>query len=151
MISTLYEASEAGVKIKLLVRGICCLLPGVAGLSDNIEVISIVDRFLEHGRVYIFSNKGKPNMYIGSADWMTRNLDHRIEVLTPIEDQNVFNKIMHTIELQLSDKVKARIIDEQQANEYVSLDNDHTQSSQHKIYKYLSDLDAKDKGSRQLI
>ena len=142
MIETLYEASQAGVKINLLVRGICCLRPGIEGLSENIEVISIVDRFLEHGRVYMFANGGQPDMYIGSADWMTRNLDHRIEVLTPISNKSVFEKIKHTIDLQLNDTVKARVIDEDQTNKYVSMQDDFQQSSQHKIYSYINKINS---------
>ena len=142
MIKALYEASQQGVKIKLLIRGICCLIPGIPGMSENIEVRSIVDRFLEHGRVYIFCNAGENQMYIGSADWMTRNLDHRIEVLTPIEDESIIIKIKHTIDLQLSDQVKSRIIDENQSNEYAYKLADYRQSSQHKIFQYLNELNA---------
>ncbi len=119
MIDLLYDANNAGVKIRLLVRGICCLVPGILGQSENIYITSIVDRFLEHGRVYIFANAGEENMYMGSADWMTRNLDHRIEVITPILDQDVFLKIRKMIQLQLDDTVKARIINENQDNTYV--------------------------------
>ena len=120
MIDLLYQASNAGVKIRLVVRGICCLVPGIEGQSENIYVTSIVDRFLEHGRVYIFANGGKEKMYIGSADWMTRNLDHRIEVITPILDQDVYAKIRKVVQLQIEDTVKSRIIDEDQSNNYVS-------------------------------
>jgi len=119
MIAMLYKASNTGVNIRLLVRGICCLVAGVEGQSENIYVTSVVGRFLEHGRVYIFGNGGKEKMYIGSADWMTRNLDHRIEVITPILDPDIFQKIRHTIQLQLDDNVKARILDANQDNKYV--------------------------------
>jgi len=137
MIKILYKASTAGVKIKLMIRGICCLVPGLEGISENIEVISIVDRFLEHGRVYIFGNGGKEIMYIGSADLMTRNLDNRIEVLVPIQDESAFLKIRYTIDIQFKDNVKARIIDANQSNEYVGDSNEYINSSQHKIYDYL--------------
>ena len=120
MIDLLYEASNAGVNIRLIVRGICCLVPGIEGQSKNIYVTSIVDRFLEHGRVYIFANDGDEKMYMGSADWMTRNLDHRIEVITPILDNEVYIKIRKVIQLQLDDTVKARIINENQDNPYVA-------------------------------
>lgn len=128
MIKLLYKASNAGVKIRLLVRGICCLVPGIEGQSENIFVTSIVGRFLEHSRVYIFGNGGKEKMFIGSADWMTRNLDHRIEVITPILDIDIFNKIRYTLQLQLDDVVKARIIDAKQENKYVDyLDQESSQ------------------------
>ncbi|WP_313791283.1 phospholipase D-like domain-containing protein [Lacinutrix neustonica] len=90
MIKLLYKASNAGVKIRLLIRGICCLVPGIKGQSENITVTSIIDRFLEHGRVYLFGNNGDEKLFIGSADWMTRNLSHRIEVVTPVLDPRQF-------------------------------------------------------------
>lgn len=118
MINHLYRASQAGVKIKLIVRGICSLIPGVEGMSEHIEAISIVDRFLEHARVYIFANDGKEIMYTASADWMTRNLDRRIEVVMPIYDEAVYNEIRSIIDLQLKDNCKARRIDTNQSNPY---------------------------------
>ncbi len=118
MIGKLYEASQAGVKISLIVRGICCLLPGLPGWSENIEGISIVDRFLEHARVYIFGNDGKEKMYLASADWMTRNLDRRVEVAFPILDPRIAATIRHIIDLQLSDNTKARILDPENQNRY---------------------------------
>ncbi|UOB17451.1 polyphosphate kinase 1 [Abyssalbus ytuae] len=138
IIKKLYEASQAGVKINLIVRGICNLVPGVKGLSDNIKIISIVDRFLEHGRIYLFENGGDKKMYIGSADWMQRNLDRRIEVLIPIYDTDVFEELNHILELQLKDNVKARIIDADESNHYISADNSQNETrSQYEIYKYL--------------
>ncbi|WP_034259468.1 polyphosphate kinase 1 [Altibacter lentus] len=119
MIKLLYRASIAGVKIKLLIRGICSLVPGIKGQSENIEVISIVDRFLEHGRVYVFGNNGEEKMYIGSADWMTRNLNHRIEVVTPIYEASHQKTIKDLLEIEWNDNVKARIIDAEQKNCYV--------------------------------
>ncbi len=139
LISQLYKASNKGVNIKIICRGICCLVPGVKLQSENIEVVSIVDRFLEHARVFIFSNKGKEKVFIGSADYMTRNLDHRIEVVTPITDIDLQQKIKKIINLQLNDKVKARMIDEAQSNTYVGNIEDYKQSAQHKIYAYLKD------------
>ncbi|MFK7773415.1 MAG: polyphosphate kinase 1 [Saprospiraceae bacterium] len=136
MIDLLYKASNAGVKIRLIVRGICCLVPGVEGQSENIYATSVVDRFLEHARVYIFGNGGKEKMYIGSADWMTRNLDHRIEVILPILDADIFKRIMASLQLQLDDDVKARILDMEQKNEYV-VASSNQQSSQHLIYHSL--------------
>jgi polyphosphate kinase len=108
MIQRLYEASCAGVKIRLIVRGICCLVPGVKDLSEHIEVISIVDRFLEHSRIYIFANQGNEKMYLSSADWMTRNLSHRVEVAFPILSSDLRREIREVIDIQLRDNVKAR-------------------------------------------
>jgi polyphosphate kinase len=136
MIDLLYRASNAGVKIKLIIRGICCLVPGIKGQSENINVTSIVDRFLEHTRVFIFGSEGNEKMYIGSADLMTRNLDHRIEVTTPILDKGVYTKIRNLIQLQLDDNVKARIIDKNQDNLYVNTSSSQVQS-QLATYKKL--------------
>lgn len=137
MINLLYKASIAGVKIKLIVRGICCLIPGVKEMSANIEVISVIDRFLEHSRVYIFGNGDKEQMYIGSADLMKRNLDNRIEVLTPILDKEIYTTLRDIVSLQLDDNVKARVININQTNEYVSDKGEFANSSQHKTYEYL--------------
>ncbi|MFB6305898.1 MAG: phospholipase D-like domain-containing protein, partial [Flavobacteriales bacterium] len=100
MIMKLYEASCAGVNVKLIVRGVCSLIPGIKGLSDNIEAISIVDKFLEHSRVFIFCNNGDEKYYISSADWMTRNLDHRVEVTCPIFDKNIQKELKKMLEMQ---------------------------------------------------
>jgi polyphosphate kinase len=116
IIEKLYEASRAGVKIRLIVRGMMSLVPGVAGCSENIEAISIVDRYLEHGRVYIFENNGTPFYYIASADLMTRNLDFRVEVACPIYDPDLQSFLRDTIELQWQDNVKARILDASRSN-----------------------------------
>lgn len=110
IIRALYEAASAGVEIKLVVRGICCLRPGVAGVSENITVTSIVGRFLEHSRIYYFENDGDPKLYLASADWMTRNLDRRVEVTFPVEDENVKKQVLDALELTLADTVKARIM-----------------------------------------
>ncbi|MFV9484429.1 polyphosphate kinase 1 [Christiangramia sp. ASW11-125] len=108
VIDKLYMASKAGVKIKLIVRGICCLNPGIEGISDNIEAISIVDKFLEHPRVYIFENGGNRKVYISSADLMTRNLDQRVEISCPIYDEDIKQELIETFEISWSDNVKAR-------------------------------------------
>lgn len=118
MIAKLYEASQAGVKINLLIRGTCSLIPGIKGLSDNIEVYSIVDRLLEHSRIYLFANGGDELCFISSSDWMTRNLDRRVEVACPILDRNVQAEVRAVLDYAMRDNVKARIVGEQQDNAY---------------------------------
>lgn len=110
MIDKLYEASQAGVQIQLIIRGICCLVPGVPGLSDNIEAISIIDRFLEHARIYYFANGGQEELYLASADWMTRNLDRRVEVVFPIYDPLHKQELVKMLHTQCADNVKARVL-----------------------------------------
>ncbi|ACK65676.1 Polyphosphate kinase [Rippkaea orientalis PCC 8801] len=107
MIKTLYEASQAGVKIDLIIRGICCLRPGIEGISDNIKVISIIGRFLEHSRIFYFHNGGEEEIYIGSADWMTRNLSRRVEAVTPIEDPNLVQELQEILGIMLADNRQA--------------------------------------------
>lgn len=119
MIAKLYEASKAGVKISLIIRGICCLLPGVTAMSENIKVISIIDRFLEHSRVFIFGNGGNEKYYLSSADWMPRNLINRIEVAFPIYNQELKKELRDMINIQLADNQKARIVDESMLNQFV--------------------------------
>jgi len=135
MIDKLYEASRAGVKIQMIVRGICCLVPGIEGMSENIEVISIVDKFLEHPRLFIFGNNGNSKVYISSADWMTRNISFRVEVGCPIYDETIKQELIDTFEISWADNVKARVIDQAQDNHYRS----HTlpaQRSQVALYEY---------------
>jgi polyphosphate kinase len=119
IIEMLYDASNAGVKINMIVRGICSLVPGKKGFSENIRAISIVDRYLEHSRIYIFHNNGNEKIYLSSADWMTRNLFHRIECAFPIYDQDLRKEILQFIDMQLKDNVKARILDEEMSNTYL--------------------------------
>lgn len=138
MIKKLYEANQAGVKIRMIVRGICSLVPGVKGLSENIEVISIVDKFLEHSRVYCFANGGKRQIYISSADWMTRNLDYRVEVSCPIYDPDLQQELMDFMEIQWADNVKAREIEEGSVNEYRHLPG-KKRRAQFEFYDYLAD------------
>jgi polyphosphate kinase len=107
IIKHLYDASQAGVEIDLIVRGICCLRPGIQGMSDRIRVISIVGRFLEHSRIFYFSNEGKEEMYFGSADWMPRNFDRRVEVVTPIEDRRLHPRVCSLLETCLADNRQA--------------------------------------------
>ncbi|EKO3655697.1 polyphosphate kinase 1 [Vibrio metschnikovii] len=141
LINKLYGASSAGVKIKMIIRGMCSLVPGVAGVSDNISIISIVDRFLEHPRVLITHNDGDPLVYISSADWMTRNLDHRIEVTTPICSPRLKQRIIDIINLQFTDTVKARVIDKEMSNRYVKRGNRKKIRSQLAIYDYLKQIE----------
>ena len=110
IIEKLYEASGKGVKIELIVRGICCLKPGVPGLSDNISVRSIVGNFLEHARIFYFENGGSSEIYMGSADWMPRNLDKRVEILFPVEDEKLKEQVLHVLNVQLADNEKAHIM-----------------------------------------
>ena len=110
IMEALYSASTAGVRIELIVRGICCLRPGIAGVSENITVRSIVGNFLEHSRIYYFENGGSPEIYAASADWMPRNLDRRVEILFPLEDSRIREKALHILLLELEDTVKAHIM-----------------------------------------
>ncbi len=110
IIAELYAASAAGVKIQLIVRGICCLKVGIPGVSDNISVRSIVGNFLEHGRIFYFENGGAPKVYMGSADWMPRNLDKRVEIMFPVEDKNLKEEVIHILQIQLADTMKAHIL-----------------------------------------
>ena len=110
MIRALYAAAKAGVKIQLNVRGICCLRPGVPGVSDNIHVVSIVDRFLEHSRIFHFKNGGDEEVYLSSADLMPRNLDRRIEILFPVESPEAKPKVMRALDAAFRDTVKARVL-----------------------------------------
>jgi len=138
MVMKLYEASEAGVEVKLIVRGMCSALPGVKGISDNIQAISIVDRYLEHPRVYVFYNRGNPNYLIGSADLMTRNLDFRVEVLCPVYDESAQKVIQDTLDQQWHDNVKARILDQNQTNKMVKSEKKVARiRSQESIHRYL--------------
>jgi len=139
MIEKLYKASQAGVKIQLIVRGICCLVPGVKDFSENIEVVSIVDRFLEHARVYIFGNGGEEKMYIASADWMGRNLDRRVEVVIPILDPAVYAELRQIVDIQLADNTKARIIDANQENLYARDFRKPQVRAQVAIYEFLKE------------
>lgn len=143
LIDDLYKASQAGVKVRAIIRGICSLIPGVKGLSENITIISIVDRFLEHPRVLVFENGGDRKVFISSADWMTRNMDNRVEIGCPIYDVDNKNRILDILNIQWRDTVKARIIDAEQTNKYVKRGNRKQLRSQVEIYNYLKDLETK--------
>ncbi|MBP7469796.1 MAG: polyphosphate kinase 1 [Flavobacterium sp.] len=137
MIDKLYSASNAGVKIQLEVRGICSLVPGIPGMSENIEAISIVDNYLEHSRLYIFGNDGDPEVYISSADFMTRNLDGRVEVTCPIYDSEIKQELMDNFDLGWKGNVKARYHSENMDNKYrVRKDNEPIFRAQLETYKY---------------
>lgn len=138
IIELLYKASNAGVKIRLLIRGFTCLIAGIPGMSENIYITSIIDQFLEHGRIYLFENGGDQKIFFGSADWMTRNLDSRIEVIAPIYDKDIAAEFKDILELQLNDNVKARILDDAETNEYIKArPNQKSIRSQYEIYSYL--------------
>jgi polyphosphate kinase len=137
MIGKLYDANKAGVKINLIIRGMCCLVPGVPGYSENIEVISIVDRFLEHARVWIFGNNGDEKVLLSSADLMARNLDHRVEVGFPILDPLVRAEIRDIIDIQLRDNSKAREINQLNNNRYKKNRLKTENRAQIDIYTYL--------------
>lgn len=137
LIAKLYKASQAGVKIKMIVRGICCLVPGIPGFSDNIHAVSIVDRFLEHARVFVFHNGGKEKIYLSSADWMVRNLHYRIETAFPVFDPKLRTEILDYLNIQLSDNVKARILDAKLSNQYYRTDSDLPIRSQLETYYYI--------------
>jgi len=136
LINKLYEASQAGVKIDMIVRSICRLVPGVKGMSENIKVTRIVDRYLEHGRVFIFHNLGKNDVYLGSADWMNRNIYRRIEVCFPIYNEQIKQEMIEIIEIQKHDNVQAVCIDENMDNIPVKT-GEVLVSSQHDIYELL--------------
>ncbi len=137
MVDKLYEASRAGVKIQLIIRGICCLIPGVEGMSENIEAISVVDKFLEHPRLFIFANDGNPKVYISSADWMTRNLVYRVEVGCPIYDEDIKQELIDTFEISWNDNVKARVFSKDQDNAYRKSDGPKVRS-QFALYDYYA-------------
>jgi polyphosphate kinase len=136
MIDKLYEASKAGVKIQLQVRGICSLIPGIKGLSENIEAISIVDNYLEHSRIYIFGNVGQPEVYISSADFMTRNLDVRVEVSCPIYDVAIKQELIDNFDIGWKGNVKARYHSSELDNKYRERNGDPLFRAQLETYKY---------------
>ena len=142
LVKKLYEASRAGVQIDACVRGMCTLVPGIPDMSDRIRIISIVDRFLEHPRVMIFHNDGDPEVFISSADWMTRNLDNRVEVTTPIYDPALKKMIIDLLRIQFEDTTKARIMDEEQSNKYVRRGNRRKLKAQIETYNYIKQIES---------
>ncbi|BAN97402.1 polyphosphate kinase [Plautia stali symbiont] len=141
LVDRLYAASSAGVKINLLVRGMCSLIPDLPGISENIRITSIVDRYLEHDRVYIFESGGDKKVFLSSADWMTRNIDYRIEVAVSVLDPRLKQRILDIIAILLSDTVKARIVDKELSNRYVPRGNRKKMRSQLAIYDYIKKLE----------
>jgi len=137
IIARLYDASRAGVNIRMIIRGICCLIPQIPEQSENIEARSIVDRFLEHSRMFWFENRGEPLCYLGSADWMTRNLNRRVEVTFPIYDPALQREVRALLDLQLRDNRKARIVDAAQSNPYAGPGDDAEVRAQADTYRWL--------------
>jgi polyphosphate kinase len=143
MVVKLYEASRAGVKVELIVRSICCVAPGIEGQSENITIRRIVDRYLEHARIFMFYNNGDPEFYMGSADWMSRNLHSRIEVIFPVYDNRLKKQINDILQIQLSDTKKAVLFRADLSNEKILTVNDQSVASQEAIYNYVKNLNDK--------
>jgi len=137
LILKLYEAARAGVKIKMIIRGICCMFTQNKKFKKKVKAISIVDEYLEHARVMVFHNEGKEKYFISSADWMVRNLDHRIEAACPVYDKNIQQELKDILDIQLSDNVKARVLDNELSNRYVEADGTKKVRSQIRTYNYL--------------
>ena len=137
MVRKLSQASQAGVKIELIVRGICVLIPGIKGFSENISVIGIIDTFLEHPRIFVFANGGNPHYFLSSADWMIRNFDHRFEVATPVYDKKLQQELWDILQIQLKDNVKARLVNSNPPNQYKQTDSKVAIRSQKVTYEYL--------------
>ena len=139
IIDKLYDASRAGVKIQLIVRGICSIIPGIKGMSENIEAISIVDNYLEHSRVYIFGNDDHPEVFISSADLMTRNLDARVEVTCPIYDEEIKKELIDTFDMGWNGNVKVRFHSEKLDNKYRHRGDGPIFRAQLETYKYYEE------------
>ncbi|MGM9703241.1 MAG: RNA degradosome polyphosphate kinase [Prevotella sp.] len=131
----LYEASQAGVRIDIVIRGNCSLVPGIEGLSENIHAVGIIDTYLEHSRILIFANGGKPRYYLGSADWMPRNLVNRIEVMTPVYDEELQDDLMRTIDYALRDTTNGRIVDGHGTNAFQEGERFRSQEELYKFYE----------------
>ena len=137
LINKLYEAAKAGVEIKMIIRGICCMLTENKHYKFPVQAISIVDEYLEHARVFIFHNGGKEKVFISSADWMVRNLDHRVEVTCPIFEKDIQTELKKIIHIQLTDNIKARKLDNELSNQYINPRNQKKVRSQVETYNYL--------------
>lgn len=149
IITALYEASAAGVQIDLVVRGICCLKVGIPGVSEHIRVRSIVGNFLEHSRIFWFYNDGQPETYMGSADWMPRNLDRRVEILFPVEDEEIQKHVFHILEVELADNVKAHILNQDGVYEKIDKRGKVLVDSQNQFCKEAKIKEPKEKGAYQ--
>jgi len=142
MIAKLYQASNAGVKIKLVVRGTCSVVPGIKGQSENIEVYSIVDMLLEHSRIFIFCNNNNELFFISSADWMTRNLDYRVEIACPVYDHDAKKELKHIVDAALKDNVKSRIVNHKQDNQFRICGSKKEYRSQFELHRYYTEREA---------
>ena len=137
IIDKLYDASISGVKINMIVRGVCCLIPGIKGLSENIRVISVIDKFLEHSRIFSFHNGGDLKVYLSSSDLMTRSLDNRVEVTFPVYDKDIINQVMETFRISWGDNVKSRNVNGENHNSFVPKSSEKSVRSQWDIYDYF--------------
>ena len=137
IIDKLYDASISGVKINMIVRGVCCLIPGIKGLSENIRVISVIDKFLEHSRIFSFHNGGDLKVYLSSSDLMTRSLDNRVEVTFPVYDKDIINQVMETFKISWGDNVKSRNVNGENHNSFVPKNSEKSIRSQWEIYDYF--------------
>ena len=137
IIDKLYDASISGVKINMIVRGVCCLIPGIKGLSENIRVISVIDKFLEHSRIFSFHNGGDLKVYLSSSDLMTRSLDNRVEVTFPVYDKDIINQVMETFKISWGDNVKSRNVNGENHNSFVPKSSEKSVRSQWDIYDYF--------------
>ena len=136
LIAKLYEASAAGVKIDLVVRGNCSIVTGIPGISENIRINGIIDRYLEHSRIFIFANGGDEKMFIGSADWMPRNLDNRVEVIAPVYDPEIKADLKRVVEYGLKDTLQGRVVDGTGENRPWISEDKTAFRSQEELYKY---------------
>jgi polyphosphate kinase len=135
IIKALYEAAAQGVKIQLIVRGICCLMTGVEGTKNNIEVRSIVGNFLEHARIFYFENSGNSEIYMASADWMPRNLERRVEIMFPVLNSELKEKVYHVLEVQLADNEKAQLLQPDGSYEKIDADGEEPRNAQDEFCK----------------
>jgi polyphosphate kinase len=147
LIMKLYDAARSEVKIKMVIRGICCMFTESKKFKKKIKAISIVDEYLEHARIMIFHHEGKERTFISSADWMVRNLDHRVEAALPIVDKHIQQELKDILNIQLEDNVKARILNNELDNQYVNPRNTKKVRSQIDIYNYLLNKDYNETGS----
>lgn len=138
MVNKLYEASQAGVDVDLVIRGNCSLVTGIPGVSDHIKIHGIIDRFLEHSRIFVFAAGGKEKIFLGSADWMPRNLDHRIEVITPVYDPAIKEEMKRIVEYGLKDTLQGRIVNGNGENEFWTSEGKQPFRSQEALYNYYA-------------